>query len=645
MATFMERLAFLPKVPTLMKATADDETPCPGYLFEEIGNFSRESVGCSQCLLEYLLERLQVDSCHVKLKVLKILLHLCSSASPHLVTELRRNITFVQEATVFSGPPDPIHGNVFYQRVRMAAQELASVLFADTVSPQPTLSPCKAAMPSLGMGSDSGLRSGVQGFGYSPGRHGSSGTLLDRIQKAAEVVVSAVLPPTEHNGIRLHENNYQPVVAPSAVVEVAVPACPCSVSVRGVRAQRCPGQPGGGWEESDSGHSSQNSSQEKGDPSRASQGSSSSKSGTDSQSGASRESGDLSERVEVMHLGDCAQEMILINRLTEGSKVFLSREETQHFLKECATLNCEAVVELLCGKLQGCTQTVQMRALCAVACLMSSDLLSLDHVFGVTQKHLVQLSNGPPGAVANKATKLLRQFEALMHGQQGASRCDGSDFPAVTGPAPLQDSSKLMDTLFLPTSRGETNIERAPGSQDVTLQGEISPPRYQNSISSVSDSEWDSRCTQTEVQRCGSELFQPTVNIAKDVLPGRDPEHYQDGHLGACASSDSGVSGQGTPAGDSVSEPASAVVEDLDDLPSNKLSLFSGMELVRGKPSCFPDSSRTEATPPALCIVQDTDAHRAAEPTACFTDNTITASPPSDSERSQHLSAFSFLNV
>lgn len=26
------------KVPTLMKATADDETPCPGYLFQEIGS-------------------------------------------------------------------------------------------------------------------------------------------------------------------------------------------------------------------------------------------------------------------------------------------------------------------------------------------------------------------------------------------------------------------------------------------------------------------------------------------------------------------------------------------------------------------------------------------------------------------------------
>lgn len=30
---------------------------------------SQESTGCGQCLLEYLLERLQVESCHVKIKV------------------------------------------------------------------------------------------------------------------------------------------------------------------------------------------------------------------------------------------------------------------------------------------------------------------------------------------------------------------------------------------------------------------------------------------------------------------------------------------------------------------------------------------------------------------------------------------------
>lgn len=60
--------------------------------------------------------------------------------------------------------------------------------------------------------------------------------------------------------------------------------------------QRCPGQVGGGWEETDSGNSSShNSSQDMAANSRASVGSKSA--GTGSQSGASRESsGDLSER-------------------------------------------------------------------------------------------------------------------------------------------------------------------------------------------------------------------------------------------------------------------------------------------------------------------------------------------------------------
>ncbi|KAI1886425.1 hypothetical protein AGOR_G00195630 [Albula goreensis] len=435
MATLLDRLAFLQKIPTLMKATADDETPCPGYLFEEIGKISHESMGCSQCLLEYLLDRLQTESCHVKLKVLKILLHLCGHGSSHFLTELRRNATFIQEVTVYSGPPDPLHGSSLYQKVRTAAQDLASQLFTDTVSPQPALSTCNSAAPSVGMGSETALRSGMQGFGYSPGKR-ASGSLLDRIQKAAEVVASAVLPPTEHQGIRLHDNHYRAVVAPSAVVEVAVPACSYTLPTHGLKAtQRSPGQAGGGWEESDSGHSSHDSSQENGHASQAS--------ATDSQSGASRESGDLSERVDAMHLGDCCQESMLISSLTEGSKVFLSREETQHLLKECGRLNCEAVVELLCRKLQDPTHTVQMRALCAVACLMSSDLLSLDHIFGVTHKPLLHLSEGPPGPAANKATKLLRQFEALMTSQGAVVQQGAAGPPAGTAPSLLEDSTQL----------------------------------------------------------------------------------------------------------------------------------------------------------------------------------------------------------
>lgn len=100
--------------------------------------------------------------------------------------------------------------------------------------------------------------------------------------------------------------------------------------------------------------------------SRTSEGSKSA--GTESQSEASKESGgDLSERcvnalavyvtvyinvfilnwfcfvvvivvvfprVEALQLGDCGQEVALISRLAEGSKIFLSREESQSFIKE-----------------------------------------------------------------------------------------------------------------------------------------------------------------------------------------------------------------------------------------------------------------------------------------------------------------------
>ncbi|CAN9508623.1 unnamed protein product [Ophioblennius macclurei] len=446
MATFMERLAFLQKVPTLMKATADDENPCPGYLFQEIGKISHESSGCGQCLLEYLLERLQVESCHVKLKVLKIFVHLCGHGSNHFLTELRRNSTFIQQASVYSGPPDPIHGTALYQKVRNTAQEVARLLFTDAFSPKNSVSALNAAPTTMGMGSATTHRSGMQGFGYSPGKQVTGAdSILDKIQKAAEVVASAVLPPTEQQGIRLHDNHYRAVVAPSAPIEVAVPACAYNLpACRPKVIKRSPGQVGGGWEESDSGNSSShNSSQDAATNSRASMGSKSA--GTGSQSGASRESsGDLSERVEALQLGDCGQETALINRLTEGSRVFLSREESQHFLKECCILNCEVVVELLSSKLQDPSYTVKMRALCAVSCLMTTDLLSLEQTLGATQGRLRQLSEGPAGPVANKATKILRQLEALM----GVSQQDVASGTHQAAASELQEAVQ-SDSLLL----------------------------------------------------------------------------------------------------------------------------------------------------------------------------------------------------
>lgn len=44
--------------------------------------------------------------------------------------------------------------------------------------------------------------------------------------------------------------------------------------------------------------------------------------------------------------------------------------------------------------------------MCAISSLMCSDLLALDQIFAATQQHLQQLSQGSPGPVANRATKV-----------------------------------------------------------------------------------------------------------------------------------------------------------------------------------------------------------------------------------------------
>ncbi|KAM4761872.1 AP-4 complex accessory subunit tepsin isoform 1-T1 [Cyanocitta cristata] len=418
-APLRDRLSFLSRLPVLLRGTADDDTPCPGYLFEEIAKISHESPGSSQCLLEHLLTRLQSSSCHVKLKVLKILLHTCSQGSPQFVLQLKRNANFIREAAVFSGPPDPLHGNSLNQKVRAAAQDLTTILFSDAPLPQPLALPTRPPAPA-GMGSSPSPCGSLQGFGFSSDKSGSASTgeaLLSSLQRAAEAVAQAVLPaPGGPQRLRgdLPEDTYEPVRAPSPASSPAMPP-PAPPTPRGSRVSHQPGLAGGGWEEADSGHSSRESSQGN-ERSRTSD--SGSKSGSDSRSGASRElSHGADSRVDADSPGDCRRELSLVSGLMRGARVFLTREEAQHFLKECGLLNCEVVLELLGRALEDPSDSVRMRSMCAISALGCSDLLSPEQIFAVTRQRLQHLSQGSPGPVANRATKMLRQFEALCRAQ------------------------------------------------------------------------------------------------------------------------------------------------------------------------------------------------------------------------------------
>lgn len=462
-------MALIPlQLPILLKGTSDDDIPCPGYLFEEIAKISHESLGSSQCLLEYLLNRLDSSSGHVKLKVLKILLYLCSHGSSSFMLILRRNSALIQEATAFAGPPDPLHGNSLYQKVRAAAQDLGSTLFSDAL-PQPPSQPPQI-LPPAGMGAQARPHSALQGFGYTKesSRTGSAGeTFLSTIQRAAEVVVNAVRPGPDNpctKGPLPHGDAYQPAVTPSASHTHPNPGNLLPAAIQGTRAvKHQPGQAGGGWDEMDSSPSSQNSSCTS-NLSRASD--SVSRSGSDSHSGASREPGDLAERAEGMAPNDCQQELNLVRTVTQGPRVFLSREETQHFIKECGLLNCEAVLELLLHQLVGTSECEQMRALCAIASFGSADLLPQEHILLLCRQQLQELGAGSPGPVTNKATKILRHLEASCGQQFPTLRpcAQPNSAAAVVGPADLLTSPVPPpgSQVFLQPLSSTTVVPRSP---------------------------------------------------------------------------------------------------------------------------------------------------------------------------------------
>ncbi|TFK05899.1 Small nuclear ribonucleoprotein F [Platysternon megacephalum] len=474
------------------------------------------------------------------------------------------------------------------------------------VNAPPTLLPLMALLG--GMGSKPSPCSSLQGFGFTSERSGSPSAgeaLLATIQKAAEVVASAVLPSPEFPRPcprELQDDAYQPVTAPSPGKSCVVPPKPPAAAAHSLRVSHQPGQAGGGWEETDSGHSSQNSSQENGELSRTSD--SYSKSGSDSPSGASRELGNVTERVE----GDCLQELSLVSALTRGSKVFLTREEAQHFIKECGLLNCEVVLELLSRTLQDPSQLVCMRSMCAISSLLCSDLLAHEQISGITRPHLQQLSQRSPGPVANKATKLLRQCEALCRSYLSPKRSQpDADPPAPAGGSPQHPRDLLTDLMPL---AGETVLK--PVSLAPFLSETWKAPAFGAHPAAVP----------APAGEQGTEA--ETWEQFGDVAPGRRCQQEVECRLtGPEAQLDAAWMDSGSAETLNGGRGAAA--------PPQSLSLFAGMELV--------------ALPGTAVANPGGEGCASRVPRTLPRTGTASAKAHRDSEGSREPSAFSFLNM
>ncbi|KAK7870622.1 hypothetical protein R5R35_009121 [Gryllus longicercus] len=250
----MDKVSFVNYLPMLTRATADNQEPVPGYLFQEIEKITLQPEPSCQLLVDYLTQRLDRPSAAVKMKVLKIMKHLVNNAPRHFRYHLRKKDGSIKMATSYHEAPNPLTGTSAAEAVRKHSQDLLQLLFdaqlmAADENPQ-SKQVASSNIPKLGgLGSSKAASGKYEGFGSSPMQKEMS--ITDKILHTIE---SWATTPDETNRIIQEAlsndpGNYEPIpvnlVLPSPSLKP--PTQPQKPPVK--KRVHIPGKAGGGWEE------------------------------------------------------------------------------------------------------------------------------------------------------------------------------------------------------------------------------------------------------------------------------------------------------------------------------------------------------------------------------------------------------------
>ncbi|CAM9640071.1 unnamed protein product, partial [Choristocarpus tenellus] len=118
----------------LAKATSNDESPTPGYLFGEIASMTHANFEACRQLENYLLTRIKKNNHNIKRKCLQIIKHVCMKGRSDFKMTMRREAEVIKACLAFTGPPDPLRGEEIYRRVREIAKETLDAIYSDAPS-------------------------------------------------------------------------------------------------------------------------------------------------------------------------------------------------------------------------------------------------------------------------------------------------------------------------------------------------------------------------------------------------------------------------------------------------------------------------------------------------------------------------------
>ncbi|XP_065065662.1 AP-4 complex accessory subunit tepsin-like isoform X1 [Rhopilema esculentum] len=430
----MSKVTFVNKVPLLMKATSADASLPAGHIYDEIANITYESLAHNDVLVEFLTERLKKASPHVKLKVLLIMKAVVRKGHKEFQQSLSKQSQGIREAKNFSGPPDPLHGDAPYVKVREAAGELLELLF-DTDGNQNDARSQQINQPTRkmeGFGSSNygGARQMPSSFITSSRSQenqdrGALGNAIQHVKDTfsyafnenAKAINNYHQRDSDLSGSyqRLEDNERKFIKRPSQTLNLlgSNADTPKRVNLNSSNVPAVELREEAKWMSSmantesayNDGYSSQN----------------------------------------------WSQESVLIEKVTTPGGVRLApgKTELQDFIKKCESLNFEKIVELIDEKLQSSDYRVQMKSLFLIESLLNCSISNArETIAELLSSSLEALCQSSQTVVKNKSRKLvqiLKSQESIFSNQEDIQTEDGKlqqseefllDLPAGTTTSP-----------------------------------------------------------------------------------------------------------------------------------------------------------------------------------------------------------------
>lgn len=247
--------------PLLNKATTDNDTPTPGYVYEEIIKLSHYSASHRQLLIDFLLARLHGSSWPGKQKVIRIFQHLCTRGHRGVRVSLRGQDGELRKAAAAGGPPDPLLANTPQLFLSSAIQELLTQLFDSKtmkedeqwLAGKEKVEEANASLSVVTQGYGSrGVKGKYEGFGSTP--NAPSESLVTQVRGMVERVMSTSADTNTLDLLKGDKGDYQPLSLPSLGSVPPTQPAPqphmqlLSASQKSKYKAHRRGRAGGGWD-------------------------------------------------------------------------------------------------------------------------------------------------------------------------------------------------------------------------------------------------------------------------------------------------------------------------------------------------------------------------------------------------------------